>query len=84
MLRCLGCGLWEMAHRLLFPVIRICSLPSQMVPAHAPAPFRFRACLQGLFRPTRVVPTMSKMPNSVPKSSGVERVHLFLDLTVFF
>lgn len=57
-----------MAHRPLFPVIRICSLPSQMVSAPAPAPFRFRACLQGLLRPTVVVPTMSKMPNSVPKA----------------
>lgn len=39
-----------------------------MVPAPAPAPFRFRACLQGLLRPTGIVPTMSKDAHSVPKA----------------
>ena len=63
---------------------RICSLRFQMVPAPAPTHFRFRASLQGPLHPTGAVPATPKMPYNVPKSSEVERGHLFLDLTVFF
>lgn len=57
-----------MVHRPLFPIIRLCNLPSQMVPALPLPPFRLSASLQGLLRPKGVVPAMSKMPNGVPKA----------------
>lgn len=60
----LGAGLQAYAS----PVFRICTLPSQMVPAPACAPFRFRASLQGLLHPTGAVPAVPKMPNNVPKA----------------
>lgn len=42
--------------------------PNPDDPSPAPAPFRLSASLQGLLRPTGVVPAMSKMPNVVPKA----------------
>lgn len=85
---CSGSGVWEVALGSLLPppprAFRICSLRFQMVPAPAPTHFRFRASLQGPLHPTGAVPATPKMPYNVPKSSEVERGHLFLDLTVFF